>query len=250
VRKLTRGSAPPELTLDLMKDLTDRFKADNKQRVWDIAFLKNALLAFSHNKCAYCETLISEESKYMEVEHFHCKSVYENLVVDWNNLLPACKRCNVSKGNHDVLNGGMIVDPTQVEPSDHLFLRNYRYVERTPVGEWTIFALSLNDIKRSSYPRFLVGQKIEEALEGARETVVSWGQSGPSDRSLRRVLKTIAGLLSETEPDAAYSATAATALIESDHYRQIREELVRLQAWTPDLESLHNEAMRAALIGP
>jgi hypothetical protein len=40
--------------------------------VWNFDELKEALLWTSYGKCAYCECRLSEESKYVEVEHFFC----------------------------------------------------------------------------------------------------------------------------------------------------------------------------------
>ena len=70
--KLNRTSKPIELTPALQQTLTDEFKATGKS-VWNLDFLKKALLGFSHDKCCYCEANINEESKYLEIEHFHHK---------------------------------------------------------------------------------------------------------------------------------------------------------------------------------
>ena len=86
---------PPQLTDDLVAQLTADFKA-TQNAVWNKLYIKTALLEISHGKCCYCECNIKEESKYMEVEHFYAKSIYPEEVLDWRFLLPACKRCNAA----------------------------------------------------------------------------------------------------------------------------------------------------------
>src|SRR5690554_3867131 len=98
--KLTRGAKPVELTLAIEKELTDEFKKTGAS-VWRKDYITNGLLAYSNNKCAYCECDITEESKYLEVEHFHHKDSYPDEVVQWENLLPSCKKCNATKSSHD-----------------------------------------------------------------------------------------------------------------------------------------------------
>ena len=64
-------------------------------------YINESLLSMSHNKCAYCELMLGEEVKYMEVEHFYCKKLYPDGVVQWDNLLHLCNRCNTNKGIYD-----------------------------------------------------------------------------------------------------------------------------------------------------
>jgi len=87
--KLDRVPKPVELTKKLQLKLTDEFKLTGKS-VWNIGFIKTHLLRFSNNKCCYCEANIVEESKYLEVEHFHHKDTYKDEVLEWENLLPSC----------------------------------------------------------------------------------------------------------------------------------------------------------------
>lgn len=67
-----------------------------------------------HNKCAYCETYVSEP----EIEHYRPKKQingvprakhkgYYWLAYEWTNLLPACHDCNKNgvKGNHFPVEG-------------------------------------------------------------------------------------------------------------------------------------------------
>ncbi|WP_270997396.1 HNH endonuclease, partial [Listeria seeligeri] len=73
----------------------------------------------------------------MEVEHFFAKKYHPERVLDWNNLLPACKRCNSNKGDWDVsLADQMAIDPTIMDPKVHIrYDEAYRPVALSPEGE-------------------------------------------------------------------------------------------------------------------
>ena len=146
--KLERCGKPKELTEALEDELTQTYKETGKS-VWDKSYIKKALLQFSHNKCCYCEAIIKEESKFMEVDHFYCKSLYPDKVVEWANLLPSCKKCNGQKRNHDV-GEFPIINPTVDNPQDYLYFEDYRYKskDKNTKGQKTINVLNLNDIDR------------------------------------------------------------------------------------------------------
>jgi 5-methylcytosine-specific restriction endonuclease McrA len=116
--KLDRTPKPIELTAELQDKLTDEFKLTGKS-VWNIDFIKKGLLDYSNNKCCYCETNIKEESKYLEVEHFHHKGKYKDEVLEWDNLLPSCKKCNGTKNDHDTILEP-IIDPSIIDPKKNI----------------------------------------------------------------------------------------------------------------------------------
>ena len=98
--KIQRVSAPSELNDETVSTLTTLYKSTG-ENVWNKPYIKKELLKMSHNKCCYCELKLGEEGKYMQVEHYHCKSLYPDEVVLWENLLPSCNRCNTNKSSHD-----------------------------------------------------------------------------------------------------------------------------------------------------
>jgi uncharacterized protein (TIGR02646 family) len=106
--KLQAVAKPLQLTNEKVKQLTAEYKQSEKA-VWKKTYITQTLLLMSFDKCCFCETKLNEESKYLEVEHFHPKSLYPDEVVSWTNLLPICKRCNGKKWNHD----------TKLEPIIH-----------------------------------------------------------------------------------------------------------------------------------
>ena len=94
--KLERLNDPIKLTPAFVAAKTDEFKTMGAS-VWNIEWLKEALCALSHDKCAYCECSVKKESNYMEVDHFEDKSHNPDKVMQWDNLLPSCKHCNGHK---------------------------------------------------------------------------------------------------------------------------------------------------------
>ena len=165
--KLNKTKKPIELTIELQKELTDEFKTTGKS-VWNIEFIKTALLGYSHNKCSYCETNVSEESKYMEVEHFHHKNTYPDEVLDWENLLSSCKKCNGTKSDHDTVIEP-IINPTLLDPKLHLKFWRYRIKGKDDFGKLTVSVLDLNNQDRLVKRRFEIGNAIQEKLEQLNE---------------------------------------------------------------------------------
>lgn len=113
----------------------------------------------------------------MEVEHFRCKNDFPHLVIEWDNLLPSCKRCNVQNHAYNVETEGMIIDPFSIEPRDHLYLQSYRLRWRDELGRRTVSTLYLNDSDRVVAKRFVIGEAISEVLEGLRELLEEYPES-------------------------------------------------------------------------
>lgn len=233
--KLNRNPAPTCLTPENIEMLITEFKK-TKNSVWNIPELKSALLSSSHNKCAYCECNISEESKYMEVEHFKDKHSYPDKVVTWENLLPSCKRCNGTKGTHDVIREP-IVNSYNDNPKDHLAFRLYRLRALSPIGQNTIDVLRLNDNERVVKKRFEVGEALQFALETASTNLEAYKLNN-STRNRNRLLEQLRLLLAECIETASYAATSATVLHSDPNYKFLKVELATLGLWDDELESL------------
>lgn len=153
---------PAQLTDDVVKQLTEEFRQTGND-VWKKKYITEALLKMSFDKCCFCETKLQEESKYMEVEHFYPKSKYPERVVLWQNLLPICKRCNISKSDHDT-EQEPIIHPVRDNPKHHLELKNYRFYGLTELGKCTIDVVFLNDKQRLVNERFKIGDSLIEQL--------------------------------------------------------------------------------------
>lgn len=245
--KLSRPERPATLTDAIVQILTDEFKTSGIA-VWRRPDILDALLSMSRGKCAYCEALIREESKYMEVDHFYCKAIYPDRVVEWENLLPSCKRCNVRKGSHDV--GTVpIIDPALNEPSDHLRIINFHFRGKSPLGTETVDALHLNDPDRLVLKRYQIGSAIHTALDGILVDVKAFNsddqtRSGPRNKLVAR----FETLISECVDTSPYSASSASALVADPIYADVIDLFRQKGLWTADLKELANMAGSIALL--
>lgn len=243
--KLTRAPKPQRLDDTTVSELTRKY-AESKTPVWNVDFIKQPLLDSSGGKCAYCEASISEESKYMEVEHFRCKSDFPDKVVEWDNLLPSCKRCNGKKLDYNLDIEGSIINPFNTNPSDHLYLQNFRLHGRDDIGRRTIGVIYLNDSARLVSVRLRIGEAIATALDVIRDKLENYN-SGPQTVRLRnQITSGMEKLLSEAQSSSEYSAVAATVLLTDPNYIWIKRELAAQGLWEP-LEDLELAATAIAM---
>lgn len=242
--KLERADKPEYLTDLKVQELTDIFKATGAA-VWNHDDIKTPLITSSHNKCAYCECCISEESKYMEVEHFECKSKYENLVVFWPNLLPTCKRCNIAKGSHDVADEPLL-NPYETDPRQHLKFRLYMLKGTSEIGKSTIAALDLNNSERLVYRRFEIGQQVELSIGIASERLENYIENQTTLRK-NKLIGIIETILQECQPNAIYSATTATIVLTDEIFLNIISAMREINLWPEHLESLLQASFNLSL---
>lgn len=244
--KLNLVPQPVALTPALVAQLTQEFIATDKT-VWKGNGIEAALLDMSDNKCCYCECRLGEESKYLEVEHFHHKNKYKQQVLLWSNLLPSCKRCNTTKGAHDVI-AKPIINPTIHNPQDHLSFRAYRIRPKTPLGDKTIEVINLNHRIKLVTPRFNIGDKLIDKLENLLELSIDY-DNGKSHHTRRKnkISNTMETLLTEAIPSSEYAATTATVLLNDDSYQQTKAIFKKHHLWTQEFQDLENLAKSCAL---
>lgn len=242
--KVVRTDRPSYLTEPTKVALTAHF-ADTGEPVWNNKDIRQSLLKMSHEKCAFCEVNIGEESKYLEVEHFLFKKGYPHLVVEWFNLLPSCKRCNLKKGTYDALKEGMIVDPSLDYPKLHLRMINYRIYGKSNIGVHTEQELGLNDTKRLILPRMKIGDAVAQALNQARSDMSDYLKGKMTNRQKGKVVRGVTNALGEALPDSTFSATVATVIDTNPDYDWLRKTLIGLGWWTETLADLDSR-MRAA----
>ena len=241
--KLERAFHPLCLSPDEVKRLTAEYKA-TKASVWNFDALKEALLATSQSKCAYCECDLTKESNYMEVEHFRDKGTYSDDVVEWSNLLPSCKRCNGAKGTHNVV-ANPIVNPYEHDPRDHFNFRLYRIRSKTSIGAESIDALDLNNSERAVTVRFEIGEGVHETLQQATDILEAYiGKQ--ATRTKNRLLGVVKGVLKECQPSSEYAATVASIVHSDVIYAHIANELRRLGLWDTELQSLDTTSKEIA----
>lgn len=234
--KIERTPAPPELTPEVAAAKTAAFKANHKLVVWKEPYIIRDLLRMSHSKCSYCECKLDEEAKYMEVEHFHHKDRYEDEVVEWENLLPSCKKCNVHKGDHDT-GVDPIIDPSKIDPKEHLAFYCYQLRGKTDLGEMTETVLNLNDTKHHVMPRFRICNKLTSVLCELFEEAV---KLTPASRTLTktRFKNKMIHFVQQCQPDEPYTAVKATSVVNDKKYNEIVKILQSLGLWVEPLISL------------
>jgi len=242
--RLSPAPRPTELTDEKVRGMTEKFKADASQRVWNEGFITEALLLMSSGKCCYCECNIQEESKYMEVEHFHPKQLYPEKVVEWENLLPSCKRCNGNKRDHDTLSEP-IVHPVNDDPRNHLEFKAYRFYGKTPEGKMLIEVVKLNERQRLQLKRFKIGSKTKEELDELEERVRDF-LADQTSRKRRNVISKLRGIMEQGQPNQEYSATIATEILREDSYHFAKEELGKLGLWDAEFQHLEDELVKIA----
>lgn len=244
--KLDRTPKPVELTAELQATLTEEFKTTGKS-VWNVDFIKKGLLGFSNDKCCYCEANINEESKYLEVEHFHHKDTYKDEVLEWENLLPSCKKCNGTKNDHDT-KLEPIIDPSIIDPKNHLKYWRYRIKGSDDFGKLTVSVLKLNDQDRLVKKRFEIGNAIQEKLEQLNELTddyISGVQT--STRRKNRVVNGTKDLMKEGLPTAIYSATSASVILTDTEFETLKSKLTSLGFWDTELTQLEIDLNKTAL---
>ncbi|MBO1329363.1 hypothetical protein OQ496_12920 [Acetobacter suratthaniensis] len=244
--KLKRSAAPVELTEETVEKLTAQYKETNVA-VWNKPYIKQSILSMSHCKCAYCETKLDEESKYMEVEHFRCKTAFPDLVVVWSNLLPSCKRCNGRKSDYNVDTEGMIIDPTLNQPQEHFYFKDSRLRWKTDLGRRTSDVLYLNDSDRLVKVRHEITCATCEAIEKIRHMLENYICEKRTTFKRNNITRSVEKLLNQGLPNTQFSALVSTVISEDDNYIWIKENLVTLGLWNDELCALDQCIKKIAL---
>lgn len=244
--KLERADKPSFLTDEKVQELTDKFKLDGTS-VWNIDELKEVLLDSSYGKCAYCESNLTEESKYMEVEHFEDKKNNPEKVILWENLLPSCKKCNGKKSTHDVITEP-IINPYEDIPKEHIKLKNYRFseIDNSPKGKNSIEVLDLNNYERLIFPRFKIGNKLQEITLLAKEKLNNYLEN-KSVRNKNKIVGVIEEILKECQCNSIYSATTSTILLNDENFNEIMLKMKEESIWDSDIEELYIKAKNLIL---
>lgn len=81
--------------------------------------IKQALIAETHGKCAYCESKIRHIT-YGDIEHIVPKSDNPSKWFCWQNLTVACDVCNTNKSKAPV-DGESFIDPYDVDPEQRFW---------------------------------------------------------------------------------------------------------------------------------
>lgn len=164
-----------------LEDLKNSYNARSNIQVSDIYYkfrpIKNLLLSIQKDKCAYCECSIYMGTNN-SIEHYRPKNSYIQkhgrkehrpgyywLAYDLSNLFVACRTCNSRKANffplllhttrcpnhHNSIakEEPLIINPLEIDPSDHIFFDKNIIKPKTLKGKITIKYLDLNRINLS-----------------------------------------------------------------------------------------------------
>lgn len=245
--KLELTEKPAALTDELVNTLTEKFQTTGED-VWNKPFLRQAVLEMSFNKCVYSESMLVEEGKYMEVDHFKPKSIYPEEVVRWGNLLAANKKCNTTKGDWDTV-AEPIINPLIDEPKTHLFLQGYRFYGKTAMGKRTIAQTALNDWEHFGQKRAAIGDAICEILEDIWKNVEE-DKPGFFNISGRktRILQKFKRLCQQGTRKQQYAATVATVILEDPNFEQLCNFFQQNALWDTELSNLVQELQFCALL--
>lgn len=244
--QIVRVPKPDKLTDEIQKKLTAEFKRDSKKAVWNKEYIRDTLLNMTNSKCCYCECFIGKGHREMHVDHFRPKSLYPELVVNWDNLLPSCPHCNKSKSDHDT-EKEEIINPSAHRPQDFFYIKNYRYFckdnNADGIARRTLEVLLLNDTTENVHERFLLGEELQRKIDDINDLAKLYGGSlGSSTRTRNKIRNGCRDLLRFGVKSAEYSAFMATIIHNDDNYNQIKHILKEVGVWDEELEKLDNES--------
>ncbi|ANV74328.1 TIGR02646 family protein (plasmid) [Bacillus thuringiensis] len=197
--------------------------------------IKNSLFAISNEKCAFCESKPAESGN-IEVEHFIPKSKYPHLTFNWDNFLPVCRKCNVSKGTLDTQKEP-IVNPTKVNPEDFFEFNDIRMCIREDsqdkeIAQRTVRELGLNSprlLKARAELLINLSSYVESLQKWLDEIEKSETQKKRHNR-IRNLRDSIEMIEILVEPTEKYTAFSKNFIKNSTEYRRaktlIEEELI------------------------
>lgn len=243
--KLIRGECPAELTDEVKKALTLLYKQNKEKDVWNSSKiklpLKKALVDMSYGKCVFCECMLGIESKDITIDHFRPKTNNADIVVEWNNLFPACLRCNREKSDYE----GRIINPCEDEPKQYLGVSNiqrYRLkgIDAAGIGKNTINRVNLNDIDRVMVPRMQEWERIHSQLEDIYEDLQEEGYK-------LKYLKRFEKIMNQCTIKNSYAAIKATNILNDDCYKAVKAVLQEQNVWVHKHIQIEEEIKKIAL---
>jgi uncharacterized protein (TIGR02646 family) len=106
--------------------------------------VKEKLIEETNEKCAYCESYITDVS-FGDIEHIVPKSLYPRLAVSWSNLTLACNKCNNAKGDY-IEKPTLLINPYRDNIAQHLIAIGeiIMHVTGSDKGRFTRKKLKLN----------------------------------------------------------------------------------------------------------
>lgn len=246
--KFTLTEKPDELTDELVAELTKEFKETGKA-VWKRKFIEEAVYLLSNGKCCFSEIKLNEESKYLEIEHFHPKSLYPDEVAKWGNLLPSCKKVNATKDNWDTKKFP-IINPLIDDPKNHLYFKAGRLYDKTTLGRRTIDHTGINDRVHFVNKRIRIVADIMEKLE---DLFFDFDDLGITDfkvksRKFKIRIRKYKNLLQQGNRKETYAALTSSVILTDLNNEKIETLLKQKNLWDYELDELKKELQFCALL--
>lgn len=247
--KLNSEPIPSELTPETANALTEKFKQDKNNRVWAQDYIKNALLKMSHGKCCYCECKINNAGSDLHIEHFHPKDIYKDEVVAWDNLLPACSRCNTRKGKLDTKKNP-IIHPVKNNPKTHLRVEQYYFSHKDELGEFTIEKLKLNDEVKLAIDRFQLGFSITKNLNDLAKEIANYLQNETNFTAKQEAItsRKLTDIMQFGTANKKYSAVISSVILTNSDYQEIKQLFELNNLWDDEFSKLEQQVEFCALI--
>lgn len=185
----------------------NEFQADStmtiifNDKIYGHSTVKDALIKIQGGTCCFCESIVLGIA-HGDIEHFRPKAGYKQdktdklnkpgyfwLAYDWNNLLFSCQICNQSnKGNLFPLKDvskrcnminpfsveneePMLIDPSKINPANHITFYMHTPSGSTQEGRMTIEYLglrreALEEKRRQTLNNLLIAEKLKDFLKG------------------------------------------------------------------------------------
>ena len=186
MHKIQRNEPPVGLDEKKIKFNQTTHTKEEIQKEWN-SFTKSALkrkTLESLNQmfkdcCAYCEGkyIVTSSS---QIEHFKPKTIYPDLMFDYNNMNLSCEICNKAKHNKF---DEKLINPTTDEPYEHIKFKAYMIVPQDERGQITIDMFRLNsnerlNIKKAKYIQIcnrleIIKENIDN-IKAGKEKVNEW----------------------------------------------------------------------------
>lgn len=202
--------------------------------------IKEVLFNCSHEKCSYCEIIPS--SSYMEVDHFEPKSRYLELVLVWDNLLPACRKCNNYKSNHDT-RAFPIINPTKINPEPYF---DYSFLSINPsktspnwdLSKRTIDVCNLNRYELSKERSGMISHldNYQRNLESALRNYVNSDTELKKSRRIEKIIESIEIINDLTKSNKKLSGLCRNFSNKSLQYKEAKQKIDEFQEDHPDFE--------------
>lgn len=249
---INKTSVIPPILLESQRKLNDfkkkygsfnkipEVERDKIVRNYNHKDIKEVLFNCSHEKCSYCENIPS--SSYMEVDHFEPKSLYPELVLDWDNLLPACRKCNNYKLNHDT-RALPIIDPTKINPEPYFDYGFFSIKPSNTSPDWdlskrTIDVCNLNRYELSKERMELLSHldNYQRNLESALRNYVNSDTELKKRRRIEKIRESIEVIEDLAKSNKRLSGLCKNFLNKSLQYKETKQKIDKFQEAHPDFE--------------